>query len=204
MNVLLPIHILAGAVALLCAALAVSSEKGKKIHVLSGKTYFWSMVAIFLTALPMSIIKSDIFLLLISIFSFYLAFSGIRFARNRKGIATTLDWIAVSLIILSGVGMWLLAAIYFTNDNSQYIVLLVFGFLAVFLGYGDLQTHKNKTATGKERIAKHLTNMLAGTIAVITAVSVTNIEIDPEWVLWVMPTALITPVIYWWNKKALS
>ena len=152
----------------------------------------------------MSIIKSDIFLLLISIFSFYLAFSGIRFARNRKGIATTLDWIAVSLIILSGVGMWLLAAIYFTNDNSQYIVLLVFGFLAVFLGYGDLQTHKNKTATGKERIAKHLTNMLAGTIAVITAVSVTNIEIDPEWVLWVMPTALITPVIYWWNKKALS
>ena len=204
MDILLPIHMLAGTIALLCAALAVSFEKGKKIHVLSGKTYFWSMVTIFLTALPMSIIKSDIFLLLISIFSFYLAFSGIRFARNRKGIATTLDWIAVSLIILSGVGMWLLAAIYFTNDNSQYIVLLVFGFLAVFLGYGDLQTHKNKTATGKERIAKHLTNMLAGTIAVITAVSVTNIEIDPEWVLWVMPTALITPVIYWWNKKALS
>ena len=53
----------------------------------------------------------------------------------------------------------------------------------------------------KKRLAKHLTNMLAGTIAVITTVSVTNIKIDPEWVLWVLPTALITPVIFWWNEK---
>ena len=200
---LLPIHILVGTIALLCAALAVSSEKGKKIHVLSGKTYFWCMVAIFSTAIPMSIINNNIFLFLIAIFSFYLAFAGMRFARNRKGIATTLDWIAVSLMILSGLGMWILAAIYFTNDNSQYIVLLVFGFLAVFLGYGDYKSYKDKTATGKERIAKHLTNMMGGTIAVITAVLVVNPPSNPEWVWWVLPTALIVPVIFWWNNQIL-
>ena len=204
MSILLPIHISAGAIALLCAALAVSSEKGKKIHVLSGRTYFWCMIAIFLTAIPMSIINNNIFLFLIAIFSFYLAFAGMRFARNRKGIATTLDWIAVSLMTLSGLGMWILAAIYFTNDNSQYIVLLVFGFLAVFLGYGDYKSHKDKTATGKERIAKHLTNMMAGTIAVITAVLVVNSPSDPEWVWWVLPTALIVPVIFWWNARVLK
>ena len=201
---LLPIHILVGTIALLCAALAVSSEKGKKIHVLSGRIYFWCMVAIFSTAIPMSIINNNIFLFLIAIFSFYLAFAGMRFARNRKGIATTLDWIAVSLMILSGLGMWILAAIYFTNDNSQYIVLLVFGFLAVFLGYGDYKSYKDKTATGKERIAKHLTNMMGGTIAVITAVLVVNPPSNPEWVWWVLPTALITPVIFWWNVKVLK
>jgi len=201
---LLKIHILAGIIALLCAALAVSSEKGKKLHVLSGRTYFWCMVAIFLTAIPMSIISSNIFLLLIAIFSFYLAFSGMRFARNRKGVATTLDWVAVSLMILSGAGMWIMAGIYFTNNDSQYIPLLVFGFLALFLGYGDYSGHKNKTATGKERVAKHLTNMLGGTIAVITAVLVVNPPFDPEWVWWVLPTALVTPVIYWWNVKVLK
>ena len=200
---LLPIHILVGTIALLCAALAVSSEKGKKIHVLSGRIYFWCMVAIFSTAIPMSIINNNIFLFLIAIFSFYLAFAGMRFARNRKGIATTLDWIAVSLMILSGLGMWILAAIYFTNDNSQYIVLLVFGFLAVFLGYGDYKSYKDKTATGKERIAKHLTNMMGGTIAVITAVLVVNPPSNPEWVWWVLPTALIVPVIFWWNNQIL-
>ena len=127
-----------------------------------------------------------------------------RFARNRKGIATTLDWIAVSLMILSGLGMWILAAIYYTNNNSQYIVLLVFGFLAVFLGYIDYQSHKDKTATGKARIAKHLTNMMGGTIAVITAVLVVNPPSAPEWVWWVLPTALIVPVIFWWNRKTLN
>jgi len=204
MDILLAIHILAGTIALLCAALAVSSEKGKKFHVLSGKTYFWCMVGIFLTAIPMSIINSNIFLFLIAIFSFYLAFAGMRFAKNRKGIATTIDWIAVGLMMLSGLGMWALAIIYFTNDNSQYITLLVFGFIALALGYGDYRSHKNKAAIAKERIAKHLTNMMAGAIAVITAVLVVNVNIEPLWIWWLLPTAVITPIIFYWNKKTLS
>lgn len=73
-----------------------------------------------------------------------------RFARNRKGVATTLDWIIVSLMILSGVGMWILAVTYFTNNNSQYIPLLVFGFLAIVLGYADFKSHKDKTAIGEK------------------------------------------------------
>jgi uncharacterized membrane protein YidH (DUF202 family) len=162
------------------------------------------MATIFLTAIPMSIISSNIFLFLIAIFSFYLAFAGMRFARNRKGVATALDWVAVNLIILSGLGMLILSAVFFTNDNSQYIVLLVFGFLAIRLGYADLMSHKNNSATGKERISRHLTNMMGGTIAVITAVLVVNPPFEPEWVWWVLPTVLITPVIFWWNRKTLS
>ena len=204
MQILLPIHILAGTIALLCAALALTSEKGKKLHVLSGRTYFWCMVAIFLTAIPMSIITSNIFLFLIAIFSFYLAFAGMRFARNRKGVATTLDWTAVGLMILSGLGMWILSAIYFSNNNSQYIVLLVFGFLAIALGYADFRSYKNKTATGKKRLSRHLTYMMGGTIAVITAVLVVNVDLEPAWVWWVLPTLLITPVIFWWNVKVLK
>ena len=204
MGILLSIHILAGTIALLCSVLAVSSEKGKKFHVLIGRTYFWCMVGIFLTAIPMSIINSNTFLFLIAIFSFYLAFAGMRFAKNRKGTATTIDWIAVSLMILSGLGMWALAITYFINNNSQYITLLVFGFIALALGYGDYRSHKNKAATGKERIAKHLTNMMAGTIAVITAVLVVNVNIEPIWIWWVLPTVVITPIISYWNKKTLS
>ena len=204
MQILLPIHILSGTIALLSAIMAVLSEKGKKLHVFSGRTYFWSMVAIFLTAIPMSIITSNIFLFLIAFFSFYLAFAGIRFARNRKGIATTSDWIAVGLMILSGVGMWTLAAILFMNNNSMYIPLLVFGGFAIVLGYGDFKSHKNKTAIGKERIGKHLQNMIGGTIAVITAVLVVNVKIEPVWIWWVLPTVLIVPVIIWYRIKVMK
>jgi len=107
-------------------------------------------------------------------------------------------------MIASGLGMWILATIYFINENSQYITLLVFGSIALVLGYGDYRSHKNKSATGKERIAKHLTNMMAGTIAVITAVLVVNVNIEPIWIWWVLPTAVVTPIIAYWNKKTLS
>ena len=204
MGILLSIHILTGSVALVSAALALSTEKGKKFHVLIGKAYFWSMVIIFLTAIPMSIITGNVFLFLIAIFSFYLAFSGMRFAKNRTGVPTRVDLIAVNFMFLSGVGMWILAIIYFIDNDSQFITLTVFGFLALFLGYGDFQTFKNQTAIGKERIAKHLTNMMGGTIAVVTAVLVVNPPSNPEWVWWILPTVLITPVIFWWNKKVLN
>ena len=204
MEYLLPIHILAGTIALLAAAFAICSEKGKKIHITAGRTYYWGMVCIFLTALPMSIITSNVFLFLIAFFSFYLAFAGRRFAQNRKGIASTVDWIAVGLMIAAGLGMWVLAVFYSIENNSQYITLTVFGFIAIALGYTDYKTYKQQEATGKKRIARHLTNMLAGTIAVVTAVLVVNVDMEPQWLPWVLPTLLITPVIIYWNWKVMK
>ena len=90
------------------------------------------------------------------------------------------------------------------NNNSQYITLIVFGFIAISLGYADFKSYRNKSAIGKQRIARHLTNMLAGTIAVITAVLVTNVDIEPVFILWILPTIIITPLIFWWNRKILG
>ena len=100
--------------------------------------------------------------------------------------------------------MWVLAAWYFVQDNSQFITLAVFGLLALILGYADFKAYKSKTAKGKERIARHLTNMLGGTIAVVTAVLVVNVQMEPVWVPWVLSTAIMTPVIVWWNRKVLN
>ena len=100
--------------------------KGKKVHIIAGRTYFWGMTIIFLTAIPMSIVSGNVFLFLIAIFSFYLAYAGMRFARNRTGIANIFDWVAVGLMILSGMVMWCLAIFYFINNNSQYITLIIF------------------------------------------------------------------------------
>ena len=204
MQYLLFIHILAGSISLVAAAFAVVSSKGKKAHILAGRTYFWGMAVIFLTAIPMSIASSNVFLFLIDIFSFYLAYAGMRFAINRTGTANFFDWVAIGLMVLSGVIMLFLATNYFMNSNSQYITLSVFGFIAIRLGYADFKSYRNKSAIGKQRIARHLTNMLAGTIAVITAVLVTNINIEPVFILWVLPTIIITPIIFWWNRKILG
>ena len=204
MEYLLPIHILAGTIALLAAAFAICSEKGKKIHITAGKTYYWGMVGIFLTALPMSIINKEIFLFLVAFFSFYLAFAGRRFAQNRTGIASRIDWIAVGLMIFTGIGMCVLAVFYVIDSNSLYITLLVFGLISIVIGLTDYKTHKHQEAIGKKRIARHLTNMLAGTIAVVTAFLVVNVDMEPQWLPWILPTVVIVPVINWWNSKVMK
>lgn len=204
MRFLLVAHVSAGVVALLSATLAIFSGKGKRFHLNAGTIYFWSMVGVFLTAIPMSMLTGNIFLFLIAVFSFYLAFAGRRFANNRSGIAESIDWIAVSLMLFSGVGMWVLAAWFFAQDNFLYIALIVFGLLALSLGHADLKAYRSRTVKGKERIARHLTNMLGGTIAVVTAVLVVNVQMEPVWVPWVLPTAVMTPVIVWWNGKVLN
>ena len=204
MQYLLVAHIFAGCISLIAAVFAVVSSKGKQAHILAGRTYFWGMAVIFLTAIPMSISSSNVFLFLIAIFSFYLAYAGVRFARNRPGTANLFDWVAVGLMVFSGLAMWFLALVYFMNNNSQYITLTIFGFIAISLGYTDFRSYRNKSAIGKQRIARHLTNMLAGTIAVITAVLVTNLSIEPVFILWILPTIIIFPLIFWWNRKILG
>ncbi|MBO00455.1 MAG: hypothetical protein CL438_07345 [Acidimicrobiaceae bacterium] len=201
MSVLLPIHIAAGSLALLCALVAISTSKGKTWHIMSGRIYFWSMAVIFLTALPMAIIQETMFLFLVAIFSFYLAFAGMRFARNRKAEPAVVDWIAASLMISAGLGMWILSIVYIVRSDSQFITLILFGIISISLGVTDFKTHSNRTARGQERIARHLTNMMAGTIAVITAVLVTNMDTEPVWIWWILPTFIITPIIILWNIK---
>ena len=88
--------------------------------------------------------------------------------------------------------------------RDRYITLAVFGFIAISLEYANFRSYRKKYAIGKQRIARHLTNMLAGTIAVITAVLVTNIHIEPVFILWILPTIVITPLIFWWNRKILG
>lgn len=198
------VHITAGIVALVGAALALCSAKGNKLHRLSGVAYFWAMSAIFTNAIPMAIITGNIFLFLIAIFSFYLAFAGRQFAKNRKGIAKTIDWVAIGLVLISGIGMWVLAVIYFMSQNSQYITLVVFGFIALAIGYQDYIRYKNTIAVGKKRIAGHLTHMMGGTIAVVTAVLVVNVSIEPVWIWWILPTLVIAPAILWWNIRTLG
>ena len=85
-SILLLFHILSGSLTLISSALSIYSKKGQRTHRFFGKIYFWGMVGVFLTAIPLAIFKLNVFLLLIAIFSFYLAFAGMRFAVNRKGI----------------------------------------------------------------------------------------------------------------------
>ena len=204
--VLLVIHIAAGTVALITAFVALVTAKGGTIHVRAGRVYAIGMTIIFLTAVPLALLGANVFLLLIAFFSFYLVFAGWRFARNRSRRPQPVDWIAVAIMGITGLGMWAYAAVLALSGTGNWITLLVFGTISVSLSVADGLFFKQGRSTGRRpaahlRIQRHLTNMMSGTIATITAVMVVNVSLGPVWLPWLLPTFVITPLIVWWNVR---
>ena len=200
-SILLIIHIAAGSIALLAAPVALITMKGGVNHKRAGKVYAAAMTVVFLTALPLALLTSNVFLLLIAGFSFYMVFSGWRFARNYSGRPQPVDWTAVTIMMLTGLGMWGYAVALATSGDSQWVTMLAFGALALLLGLADLQFYRRPPTSGTKRISRHLTNMLGGTIATVTAVTVVNVDANPVWLPWILPTVVITPLIVWWNIR---
>ena len=168
----------------------------------AGRVYAVAMTLVFVTAIPLAILASSTFLFLIALFSFYLVFAGWRFARNRQRRAHPVDWIAVAVIATTGLCMWGYAVVLAIHGSSQWVTLVLFGGIAIALGIADALFHW-KQPGGQRRVARHLTNMMAGTIATITAVTVVNVDMEPAWVPWILPTVVITPLIAWWNIRVL-
>jgi len=179
-NTLLIIHIIAGMAALTAAFVATAAKTinvGHKWHVYAGTVFFWGMVVIFLTAIPMTIIKPNPFPFLIAIFSFYMALSGWRLARNRRGIPRPLDWTTASVMAVTSAAMILFGVSMLIRGDSNGITIIVFGGIGATLSFSDLRTLRAGGVKGKTRVANHLSMMLAGTIATTTAFIVTQLHI---------------------------
>ncbi len=198
---LLVIHIAAGSVALAMAPIALATAKGGVHHVRAGRAYTLAMALVCVTALPLAILGADVLLSLIAVFSFYLVFAGWRFARNRSGRAQPVDWTAAAVMGLTGLGMWGYSAVLFLRGGGQWVTMALFGAIALALSAADARFHRIQRGSGQRRIARHLTNMLAGTIATVTAVVVVNVDTRPVWLAWTLPTIVITPLIVWWNVR---
>ena len=83
LRVLLAIHIACGVVGLLCAPVALATEKGGKTHRRWGKVYFYAMAGVASTALILSFALPVFFLAMVAVFSFYSAVWGCYFAHGK-------------------------------------------------------------------------------------------------------------------------
>lgn len=196
---LLYTHIAAGGTALLSGFAAIVTAKGNKVHKRSGKLYFYAMLLVALSAFIISTIKSNVFLLAISIFSFYLTYFGYRVLKNRSAKFVWYDWV---VIVFS-------TANAFYMVYTQNIVLVAFGLILVMLVsrnvLAQLSGEEKLKEARKLRMVAHSGNMLGSYIATVTAFTVVNINfVNPGWIVWLLPTALGLPAIMYYNRKLKS
>ncbi len=98
-NILL--HIVTGTVALLLGIIALLSTKGGKIHNKSGN-YFLKLIAIVIVTgmIGVFIFKRNTFLLVITVLSGYVSFSGYRVLRAKTNTPKRIDIIVAILSLL--------------------------------------------------------------------------------------------------------
>ena len=98
------IHIVAGAGALLLGLLALASIKGGKLHNSSGRYFLWLMGIVILTGLlGVFVFDRNVFLLVITVLSAYLAFSGYRCLILKTNSPRVLDiFVAVLSALVLG------------------------------------------------------------------------------------------------------
>lgn len=198
------LHILAGVAALAAAGVAVGSSKGGPQHRRAGNIYTLAMLFTGFSALVLAVVHLNPFLFAVGIFSLYLVFTGWRAAMVRDGRPRRLDHAGGAVMALAGLGMlgWgangLLA-----GPGAKPVTLVAFGSIGLTMALADWRDWSRGPINGKARIARHLGRMLGGTIATITAAGVVNLGFLPDLVVWLGPTALITPVIFWWTARAM-
>lgn len=203
-TLILGIHVGSGLAALGTAGLALGSAKGGVLHRRAGMVYVCAMFAVSATALALVTLRPNAFLLAVAVFSFFLVFTGWRAGVLRDGGPRAADHAMGALMTLAGLAMLGAGAAGLTSTGgAQPVILLVFGAIGLTMALADWRDWRTGPVTSKARIARHLTRMLAGTIATITAAVTVNLTFLPELVAWLGPTALLTPVIFWWNTRIL-
>jgi len=205
---ILYLHAISGGIALISGIVAVATKKGSKPHVKSGNIYFWSMLSVIVTGLIVGYFRNNIFLQAIAIFSFYMAFTGKRFLRNKKEVTPKpIDWVVGVLSALVGLSM-LGFGIYFLikiGFRSAVPMLLVFGFLLSWMTLEDLKRLYHKQFVKGAWLLKHISRMGGSFIATSTAFLLVNTSVEPVWIMWLLPTFIGTPMIVLsirsWTKK---
>lgn len=199
-GVVLGLHIVAGFLALFAGAGALATEKGGRRHRRFGRVYVYSMTFVAGSALLLYAFDrtfARLFLGLVAVFSYYFVFSGYRvLGRKRPGdVATAVDWVAVGLLTLAGLGLLALGVRLALDGADLAAVMLVFGLIAAGFGANDVRSFRADGAEPRAWFYGHLTRMIAGYIATVTAFSTVNFAFLPVVVRWLWPTAVGVPAI---------
>ena len=203
---LLYLHILAGFISLAIAYVLLFIKKGNKRHKKLGMIYVYGMTTIFVTAIPLSLIgEFNSFLFVIAIFSFYLAFSGYRQGRDRNGAREQIDKVLGVFITATSILFYSMAVSLYLIEDSMWITSVVFGSIALGMGINDFRRMKiDERPDFYDRTNLHLNLMLAGTIATTTAFIVTLNPFSIDWLNWVAPTIVGTPIIIYFSRRELA
>lgn len=205
----LTIHIIGGLTGLLAGSVNLLMKKGGLRHKKIGNLFVWGMLSAGGSSLILSLLHPNYFLFMVGVFTLYMVLTGKRYlylkliGKGRK--ATWFDWglsLGMALVSLFLVG---LGIIYLIHSISFGFVFIVFGIFGLLFVKEDLSNYREKSIYKNYWLLAHISRMVGGYIASITAFLVVNAKYIPFefplFILWIFPSLLLVPFIIKWSKK---
>jgi uncharacterized membrane protein len=201
-NPLLFIHILTGGLSLVCGTVVLLSKKGNGLHRCLGKVYFYSLFVSCLVALPMCYLHPNLFLATISIISLYMLHSGMRYIQIKDVSdfnSTDRVVIGVMAVVSATFSVW--GLLLLVQQNNFGLVLLILGLITLNFVRQDLLCLLGINKYSNFGLVRHLQRLCGSYISSLTAFVVVNNTFLPGVVAWLLPAAVIAPIIVWWSRR---
>jgi uncharacterized membrane protein len=206
---LLILHITGGALGLICGTINLLRRKGDKLHRLAGKIFVNAMLLAGFSAIALSILNPNYFLTIVGVFTLYMIGTGYRYIllrlRDIDNDPKVLDRLLTYGMGLAGVLFVALGTKALTDGNTFGIVYIVFGLIGLLFVRTDLINYRGQSKERNYWLLAHLQRMTGGYIAALTAFLVVNSDSLPSFIpsiaYWLLPTAVLTPLIVRWSRQ---
>lgn len=210
-SLFLILHITTGSIGLITGTAVIIAEKGKNLHKFLGKVFYLSMLSAGFSALALSVIKSNNFLLILGVFTIYLVWGGnsyLYYSKHKLNGPRKVDLALFFLMLISIIIFIVLGILLAKKGNTFSIVYFFFSFISIRFLQKDYYFFKDKNRNYNKSISMHLQRMMGGYIASTTAFLAVNVKYIPfeipEFIWWILPTLVFTPFIIKWSKKYSS
>lgn len=199
------IHIASGTIALLSAPIAIILRRKTPKHRIAGRIYFYSMLAVAITAVVISLYKDLPFLLMVGIFSFYAIWDA------RRALALKLlhkdqqpkwyDWAVGIFTFCFNIGLLAFGILNIQNGNGIGWVATAFGIIGIASVFQSLRKFIKRPTDPKHWLYTHVSGMMAGYIATVTAFMAVNVHFLPNLIVWLGPSVIGTALIFWFMGR---
>jgi fluoride ion exporter CrcB/FEX len=163
------------------------------------------MSVVVVTAIIAGIVRPNILMALVALFSFHMLASGYRalyLKRLHEGQRMQRwDFIlqGSAAVINGALFLWGLINLTMGRRDSASIIFFVFGSVGLFMVWRNVHQFFKRSVDKREWLYMHMTGFLGGYIATVSAFSAVNLHmIQPTWLQWLWPTIIGSPLIAYW------
>ncbi|MEY3947004.1 MAG: hypothetical protein RJB03_1710 [Bacteroidota bacterium] len=201
-KIFIGLHIAGGSAGLLSGIFVLLTQKGNTRHKLLGNFFHWGMNIAGLTSLALSQMRPNSFLFLVGVFTLYMNYTGKKYLSYQNK-ASKPEWLdhAVSLTMLSVAILFIWKGNILLKSDSFGWVYVAYGFISLFMTLGDFRFALQKEPPAFAWLQYHLQRMIGTFIAAATAFLVVNVNMKPAYLIWLAPTAILTPLIIFWSQQ---